>query len=47
MTILTKSFCKKHPQIASNSLDGKYSIELYDAINDVEEAFISSQNTSD
>ena len=47
MTILTKSFCKKHPQIASNSLDGKYSIELYDAINDVEEAWSSVASVHD
>lgn len=47
MTILTKSFCKKHPQIVSNSLDGKYSIELYDAINDVEEAWSSVASVHD
>jgi len=47
MTILAKSFCKKHPQLISNTLDGKYSIELFDAIDDVEEAWSSVASAQD
>lgn len=47
MTVLTKGFCKKHPQIESNTLDGKYSIELYDSIDDVEENWSMVASTHD
>ncbi|MBK8346216.1 MAG: GNAT family N-acetyltransferase [Saprospiraceae bacterium] len=37
MTILTKSICNKWQPLATSNTDGRYTIELYDAISDVEE----------
>jgi len=37
MTILIKGFCNKYKHIAASEIDGKYAIELYDSILDVEE----------
>ncbi len=39
MTLLSKTFCKKHILQTSSSLDQKYDIELFDSINGVEEAW--------
>lgn len=39
MTLLSKTFCKKHLPQASSSLDQRYDIELFDSINGVEEAW--------
>lgn len=39
MTLLSKTFCKKHLLQESTSLDQRYEIELFDSINGVEEAW--------
>jgi len=39
MTLLSKTFCKKHLLQGSSSLDQRYDIELFDSINGVEEAW--------
>lgn len=39
MTLLSKTFCKKHLLQGAASLDQKYDIEIFDSINGVEEAW--------